>query len=59
MEREKIKIGASYPYATPSSTGRFKVSEQYQDANFSWWVKGFDRSKGLDIRVRPAQVNPK
>lgn len=56
MEREKIKVGKTYGYATPSSTGTFKVSDVYQDGNNSWWVSGFDKAKKKDIPVRPAQV---
>ena len=56
MDRDKIKLDKTYTYATPSSTGKFKTTEIYQDGNDSWWVLGFDKTKNKDIKVRPGQV---
>lgn len=56
MDREKIKLDKTYSYATPSSTGKFKVSDVYADNNNSYWVLGFDKAKQKDIKVRPGQV---
>lgn len=57
MELDKIKLGANYNYATPSSQGRFKAVAVVRDASNSWWVVGHDRVKGKDITVRPGQVS--
>lgn len=57
MDRDKIKIGTGYNYATPSSQGRFKVADVYQGPDNSWWVLGHDKAKGKDIKVRPGQVS--
>lgn len=57
MDRDKIKIDSNYNYATPSSEGRFKVTELTQGPDNSWWVVGYDKAKGKDIKVRPGQVS--
>lgn len=57
MTHDEVKVGKSYNYATPSSTGTFKVSEIYADVNGSAWVLGFDKTKKKDIKVRPGQVH--
>lgn len=58
MTHDEVKVGKSYSYATPSSTGTFKVVEVYADANGSAWVLGYDKTKKKDIKVRPGQVHP-